>query len=157
MAPNARAETCSTKLFVTCQPELFTCLLLLLLQWRILGYVWGGREAVLELLHPPAVNPPCTRKENSSLLFAAHAPALRKFRMICREQQTRVRAPASASAVEDPVMLPGSRGYISPAGRAAALQRDLQDSKQLTSLLPWHASSRTGEGSRRRTTRCACV
>lgn len=110
---------------------------------------------VLERLTPPAVNPLCTRKEITSRQFAAHAPALRTFRMMCRKQQMRVRAPVLASAVEQPVMLPGSRGYISPAGRAAALQRDLQDSKQLTSLLPWHASSRTGEGRRRR--RCACV
>lgn len=93
------------------------------------------------------VNSPCIRKENSSLMFAAHAPAPPKFRTICRKQQTRVRAPASAYAVEQPVILPGSWGYITPAGRAAALQRDLQDSKQLTSLPPWHASS---------CRRCAC-
>lgn len=90
------------------------------------------------------------------LLFVA----LCRFRtLICRLQQTNkhasnARAYILASAVERLVMLPESRGYISPAGRAAALQRDRQDCKQLTSLLPWHASARTGEGRRRR---CACV
>ena len=83
------------------------------------------------------------------------APALRKFTMSCRKQQERLRAPASASAVEQAIMLPGSWSYISPAGRAAAL-RDRQDSKQLTSLLSWHASSCAGAGRTRRTG-CACV
>lgn len=153
---------CSTKFFVTCPPELFTCLLL---QWRILGCVWGGREAVLELPHAPALNPLCAKDQSSAACARVHCCLQRMHtHFVCLERgsvgctkrmNTQSGTHTLASAVKRLVMLPESRGYISPAGRAAALQRDRQDSKQLTSLLPWHASARTGEGRRRR--RCVRV